>query len=166
LSDIVNLEIVGVRAADEGEGIDNQRPWKEMMQCVLGTGRAVEVAAEGFSMGGGFAPGGRVVVKAATGVWWGCGSVVVFERHGCWVAHRVVWRCPVPRWSGRVCATRGDGRLWIDRPLVKAEELVGVVVGVVHEGSIVDLTRIGKRLEGVWIVIRGLMAMVAAKVFP
>lgn len=65
-----------------------------------------------------------------------------------------------------VCVTKGDGGPGIDRPFVRAEELVGVVVGVVHEGSIVDLTRIGKRLEGIWIVVRGLMAMVTAKVFP
>ncbi|MEI6150679.1 MAG: hypothetical protein WCS01_16405 [bacterium] len=136
---------------------------REMIRCALATGEAVEVAASGLSMGAAFASGSRLVLKI---VRWGCGDVVVFERDGRWIAHRVLWKCPLPNRSGVACVTKGDGVSGVDRPFVRTEELVGVVVGVIREKQVIELTHAHNRLKGLWRVARGLMAMCARKVFP
>lgn len=138
---------------------------REMIRAALATGAAVEVAADGLSMGDGLAQGVRLVVKSMAGACWGCGAVVVFERNGQWIAHRVVWRLPGGRRDGAACITKGDGVCGIDRPFVRQGELVGIVAGLLHEGQTRDMTCAVRRIQGVWTVLRGLMAMGVARVF-
>ncbi len=146
--------------------VEEGGPAREMILSALNTGVAVEVAAEGISMGGAFGAGVRLVVKSATSVRWGCGDVVVYAREGRWIAHRVVWRFPASTGGGAVCITKGDGVSGFDRPYVRGGELVGVAVGLIQGGRTIDLDRAVRRLQGVWIIVRGLMAMCVAKGFP
>ena len=94
---------------------------------------ALEAAGElvlpvaGASMGPAWEAASGVVVRhtlPGTVRW---GSVVVFERHGRWYAHRVLARL------GRNLLTKGDARWAWDRPLVSPDDVWGVVVSLVVE---------------------------------
>lgn len=141
-------------------------PVQDAILGALQTGEEVEVAAGGISMGGAFGDGARLVVKSADLVRWGCGDVVVYAREGRWIAHRVVWRFPASNGVGAACITKGDGVSGFDRPFVQRGELVGVAVGVIQGGLQFDLAGAVRRLQGVWIIVRGLMVMSVARVFP
>jgi hypothetical protein len=79
--------------------------------------------------------------------------LVVFQRDGCWVVHRVMRRSQGP--DGVVYLTKGDGLNRPDRPAVKSSEIKGVVSSLgLKDGSRVDLLSFLSRLQSLWIVIR------------
>lgn len=117
---------------------------------------ALEAAGElvlplaGESMGPRWARATAVAVRVAAppGPRWG--DIVVFERSGRWYAHRLILRC------GARCVTKGDARWAWDRPVVRVEDLPGVVCGVVSNGVRVPVTR--SRLRAGWELLRAAAA--------
>ena len=86
------------------------------------------------------------------------GSIIVFKRHGRWIAHRVV--CKTTNNAGLFeYLTKGDSTWAFDRPAVSGEEVVGVVTAVRKNGRIVPFR------WGVVMAVVGLALAVAASFF-
>ena len=64
------------------------------------------------------------------------GSIIVFKRHGRWIAHRVVWKT-INNAGLAEYLTKGDSTWAFDRPVVSSEEVVGVVTAMRTNGRIV-----------------------------
>jgi hypothetical protein len=66
------------------------------------------------------------------------GSVLVFRRHGIWVAHRVIW--VFPKDDPRLCVTKGDAFMAFDRPAVMKGDEVAVVGAIATGDRVQSLT--------------------------
>ncbi len=101
---------------------------RHLVRSILAQGLDATVRAGGLSMGAVFREVRDVTLRSPDRARWGAGSIVVYERDGRWIAHRVIWRFGQVTAGESVCVTKGDGQRHVDRPFVKEEELVGVVV--------------------------------------
>ncbi len=81
------------------------------------------------------------------------GRLVVFQRGGKWVVHRVMQRRGGG--DGTVYLTKGDGLAQMDHPGVRSSEIKGVVSSLGYkDGIIVDLLSFPARFQARWIVSR------------
>ena len=91
------------------------------------------------------------------------GSIVVFQREGRWIVHRVMWK--FGKAAGPFCITKGDQVGQLDQPYVQASEIQGLVVGLhTNDGVAIDLTSLRQRLAGVIRVARGWVSLGLARV--
>lgn len=117
------------------------------------SGSGIRVAVSGRSMGPSYAAVSEIEVIPCNPAAINLGRLVVFQRDGCWVVHRVMRRSQGP--DGVVYLTKGDGLNRPDRPAVKSSEIKGVVSSLgLKDGSRVDLLSFLSRLQSLWIVIR------------
>lgn len=122
----------------------------ELLSDAVQTGTGVRIPVAGRSMGPTFAEVTEIVVKPAIPAQLRVGHIVVVQRNGLWVVHRIMWRC-----GGRFI-TKGDGLGQLDRPWVVGEAIKGVVVGLgMKEGSTYDLCTFRARVKGLISVLRG-----------
>ncbi len=82
-----------------------------------------------------------------------CGRLVVYQRDGRWVVHRVMRRRIV---GGAVAyCVKGDGLSQPEEPDVRADEIRGIVAGLrFSDGATVDAGSFVSRLRGWWTVLR------------
>lgn len=113
----------------------------------------VRLAVSGRSMGPAYDQVSEIQVIPCESASINPGRLVVFQRDGRWVVHRVMrrWR----RVDGVVYLTKGDGLARPDQPVVQSSEIKGVVSSLgLKDGSGVDLLSFRSRLQSVWRVIR------------
>lgn len=110
----------------------------------------VRIPVAGRSMGPAFASVSEIVVKPVIPSKLRVGDIVVVQRDGHWVVHRIMWRL------GDRFITKGDGLSQLDRPRVISAEIKGVVVGLgMKDGSTCDLCTFRARVKGVISVLKG-----------
>jgi signal peptidase I len=95
-----------------------------VLDDLLSKGQAVQVSVRGMSMFPLLMKGDVVLVKPVTYVELRKGDIVVFERNGIWVAHRLI-----RKYDGNIL-TNGDGNQLKDAPL-SFSSVKGIVVKVV-----------------------------------
>ena len=126
----------------------------EALTEAIRSGRRVAVPVAGTSMGEPFRRADAVVIQSAAAVRLFPGMIVVFQRDNRWIAHRAVW--VYGRSSEYLCITKGDRIPALDRPFVRKEEGVGVVVEIRLGSRVWDLTSPASRVAGIWKVVIGL----------
>lgn len=113
----------------------------------------VRLAVSGRSMGPAYVSVSEILVIPCDSDSIGPGRLVVFQRDGRWVVHRVMrrWRGV----DGVVYLTKGDGLARPDQPVVQSSEIKGVVSRLgLKNGSRVDLLSFPSRLQSLWLVAR------------
>lgn len=122
----------------------------DLLADAVQSGAGVRIPVTGRSMGPAFAQVTEIVVKPAIPSQLKVGHIVVVQRDGLWVVHRIMWRR-----RGRFI-TKGDGLGQLDRPWVVGEAIKGVVVGLgLKDGSTCDLCTVRSRLKGLASVLKG-----------
>jgi signal peptidase I len=135
-----------------------------IIKAVLESGNSVELPAEGYSMFPTFIPGNRVVIKPVPG---GTlpqpGNVVVFQKSGVLVMHRLI-RIALDDNGNPLFITRGDSGIEPDKPVTR-QQLIGIAVtgkGTKKEYPIRSFLPpawkyiLNRRLLSVYIIIRRL----------
>ena len=126
----------------------------DALSGAVALGRKVCIPASGGSMGAVFASARGIVVVPYNPAAVGVGSVIVFQRDGRWIVHRVMGVHGRGETAGYV--TKGDVLAWLDRPRVDTTAVKGVVVGLnMANGTTVDLTSARWRWQGRARVARG-----------
>ena len=134
----------------------------DALSGAVALGRKVCIPASGGSMGAAFASARGIVVVPYDSAAVGVGSVIVFQRDGRWIVHRVMGVYGRGEAAGYV--TKGDVLTWLDRPRVNAAEVKGVVVGLnMANGTTVDLTSTRWRWRGRARVVRGWLTVALAR---
>ena len=124
-----------------------------LLADVVHSGSGVRIPVSGRSMGPAYALVSDIQVVPCEPSSITPGRLVVFQRNGKWVVHRVMRRMRGS--DGEVCFTKGDGVAQLDRPCVQASEIKGVVsVLRFKDGSSLDLLAFPSRLRAWWIVTR------------
>lgn len=136
---------------------------RRLVRETVAQGLDATVRAEGLSMGSGFRKVHAITIRRPDRVRWGIGSIVVFERDGRWIAHRVVWRFGDVAEKRIACMTKGDGNGYLDRPFVKEVELIGVVVAIRGASGNENVLSGKARLAGWGKVVVGLSVCVLAR---
>jgi hypothetical protein len=125
----------------------------DLLSDAVKAGSGVRLAVSGRSMGLAYASVFEVQVVPCEHDSIFPGRLVVFQRHGCWVVHRVMRR--MKREGGSMYLTKGDGLPMPDDPLVQASEIRGVVArAYLRDGSEVDLMSFPSSLHAIWLVVR------------
>ncbi len=125
----------------------------DLLSDAVQTGTGVRLAVSGRSMGPSFASVSDIQVIPCELSCIPLGRLVVFQRGGKWVAHRVMWRRGGE--DGSVYLTKGDGLAKMDQPAVQSSEIKGMVSSLGYkDGTIVDLLSFPARLQAGWIVSR------------
>ena len=125
-------------------------PTRQALLAALDATGELVLPLQGGSMGARWARAEAVVVRSVARRPPAWGDAVVFSRQGRWYAHRLILRI------GARCWTKGDARWAWDRPVPRADEIAGVVVGLVVRGARVPLT--SARAASVWQLARALVA--------
>jgi hypothetical protein len=133
-------------------------PPPEIIQAALEmwrhTGQLHQVPVSGQSMLPLLHPGDRVLV--AHGARLASGDLLVYQRAGGWIAHRLIgWVEPAGIVAAesavipecRACRVQGDNLLEPD-PLVQPEEVAGRVIAIQRDGRILRLDTTAWRLAG------------------
>lgn len=106
----------------------------DTLRGVLRERGQVSLPAAGYSMGPTFRAADSLIIRAIpAGVALPPGRIVIFERQGHWVAHRL-WL----KW-GAYCLTGGDAVGTLDWPPPHRSTIEGVVSGLLINGMPVDL---------------------------
>jgi hypothetical protein len=112
----------------------------ETSAALIRGGTPTWIPSAGLSMGSAFAGVEAVLVRRIEPEHVRTGMIVVYARHGIWVAHRVVGVLgsgPELRFM-----MKGDGVSAYDNPNVEASECVGAVIGLEGNGV--------RRMLGQW----------------
>lgn len=123
----------------------------ELMGDAVQSGDGVRLGVAGRSMGPAFATATdvRIIPCDATSI--PVGRLVVFQREGRWVAHRVMRRESGD--GGLVYLTKGDGLVDLDVPGIRSVEIKGMVSGWWSDGGrYFDLLSLRARISG-WLVV-------------
>ncbi len=122
----------------------------ELLSEAVQSGKEVHVPVSGRSMGPAFNSVSGIIVRSVVPEKLRLGDIVVVQRDGRWVVHRIMWRL-----RGRFI-TKGDGLGYLDRPRVTLAEVQGRVVGLVlNDGTTIPLDTFKARCGGVIKVLRG-----------
>ena len=117
------------------------------------TGSGVRIFVSGRSMGPAYASVSDIQVVPCVLTSIPVGRLVVFQRDGRWVVHRVMWR--IRRADGVMYLTKGDGLSELDQPCIQASEIKGMVSGLGFKGgATMDPLSFSSRFKSGWIVIR------------
>lgn len=104
----------------------------------------VRIPVSGRSMGPAFEHVTDIMVVPCGAASIRLGSLVVFQRGGLWVVHRVVGTTK----GGATYLTKGDGLDHLDAPAVRPDEIRGIVIGLgFGDGRFVDLRSPWGRLK-------------------
>ena len=121
------------------------------------------IPVSGRSMGMSFAAVREIVVVPFDPAAVRFGSVIVFQRDGRWIVHRVLYI--LDRNGARGYVTKGDGLAAPDRPRVEAAAIRGIVVGLrLENGTTVDLASRAARWRGQARAARGWIAVAVTAV--
>ena len=122
----------------------------DLLSSAVQSGAGVRLAVSGRSMGPAFDSVSEIVVKPAIPAKLRVGEIVVVQRDGHWVVHRIMWHL------GDRFITKGDGLSQLDRPRVIRTEIKGVVVGLgMKDGSTRNLCTFRVRVKGLISVMKG-----------
>ncbi len=125
----------------------------DLLSSAIQSGDGVRLAVSGRSMGPAYAAVSEIQVTPCEPASITLGRLVVFQRDGRWVVHRVMRRRR--GLDGTVYLTKGDGLARLDLPAVKSSDIKGVVSSLgLKDGSRVDLLSFLSRVQSVWLVIR------------
>ena len=129
----------------------------ELLSSTVQSGKGIRIAVSGRSMGPGFVSVSDIQVVQCNPTSIPTGRLVVFQRDGRWIVHRVM---RMKRGAeGVVYFTKGDGLAQVDQPLVRPEEIRGEVTELgLMDGTHIDLQSYKERFKARWIVIRWLCA--------
>jgi len=151
-----------VRPGDSVTIISDQEILEALASAVRMRGR-VSIPASGRSMGPEFSTLRDIVVEPFSPSAIRPGSIVVFQREGRWIVHRVMWK--FGKAAGPFCITKGDNVGQLDHPYVQASEIQGLVVGLqTNDGVAINLTSPYRRLASVMRVARGWVSLGLARV--
>lgn len=121
-------------------------------------GKSVRIPVSGRSMGTGFSLVTHIAVEPFAPAAVRIGDVIVFQRDGRWIVHRVLWKFGPG--ADAFCITKGDGLGEVDRPYVKASDIRGTVGGLItRKGASIDLASVPRRVAGVLAAMRGWLAV-------
>lgn len=122
-----------------------------LLSDVIQSRPGVRIPVSGKSMGPAFAQVSDIMVKIPGRDAIRPGALVVFQRGGLWVVHRVVGKAR----GGAGYLTKGDGLDRLDEPSIHPDEIKGIVVGFgLSDGGFVDLCSPGSRLKAWMRVVR------------
>jgi hypothetical protein len=122
----------------------------ELLTDVVKSGPGVHIPVSGRSMGPYYESVSGIIVRAVEPGKLRIGDIVVAQRDGRWVVHRVMWKV-----HGRFI-TKGDGLGQLDRPRLNQAEVRGRVAGLVlNDGTTIQLDTFKARCRGVVKVLRG-----------
>jgi hypothetical protein len=125
----------------------------DLLSDAVQSGVGVRIAVSGRSMGPSYASVSDIQVVPCEASCLPLGRLVVFQRGGKWVVHRVMWRRGGE--EGVVYLTKGDGLAQMDQPAVQSSEIKGMVSSLGYkDGTIVNLLSFPVRLQAKWIVSR------------
>lgn len=124
-----------------------------LLADVVHSGSGVRISVSGRSMGPAFASVVEIQVVSCDSSSIKPGQLVVFQRDGHWIVHRVMGSLRGA--DGPAYLTKGDGLAQLDHPAVQLSEIKGVVTCLgFQDGSSMDLLTFPLRLHSWWIVIR------------
>ena len=103
---------------------------RELFLEALARGQEIQVETHGGSMWPTLRHGQRLRVERLTEAGPALGDILVYDREGSWVCHRLVDTRPKREWREvQHCVLRGDARRSVDAP-VPVGRIVGRVAGV------------------------------------
>ncbi|MGQ1888873.1 S24/S26 family peptidase [Thermophagus sp. OGC60D27] len=104
--------------------------YHEWIDQLLEEGKTVQVTVQGMSMFPILLPGDSVQIRRIGFDEMRPGQVLIFEREGQWIAHRLM----VKEEKSQYLTTRGDGLPRQDHP-IPATQVKGMITGVVRSRS-------------------------------
>lgn len=125
----------------------------DLLATAVHSGAGVRLAVSGRSMGPAYSEVVDIQVVPCEPSSITPGRLVVFQRDGRWVVHRVMRR--IGAGEDIAYLTKGDGLAQPDQPVVLAREVKGMVSGLgLKNGATVDLCMLASRIKAWWIVVR------------